>query len=88
MTDEERQTLYMCTVRDFTLANVEQIFSRAGALSDPNMNSIKLGILVMVGVNKKNYKPPVKDIKELYYRKFCGQGDSLDAPDEDDPALQ
>ena len=32
-------------------ANVEQYFSRAGALSDPNMDPDFLGKLVMVGVN-------------------------------------
>ena len=55
-------------------ANVEQVFSRAGRLADPNtdMTSQHLALFVMVGMNKNNYKPPLKDIKEMYYRKFRG----------------
>ena len=48
-------------------ANVEQVFSRAGRISDPNMDPAYLGTLVMVGMNKKNYSPPLNAIKELYY---------------------
>jgi hypothetical protein len=40
--------------------NVEQVFSRAGNLSDPNMDPEYLDHLVMVGVNKKSYKPSVR----------------------------
>lgn len=36
-------------------ANVEQYFSRAGNLSDPNMSPEYLGVLVMVGCNKKRF---------------------------------
>jgi hypothetical protein len=32
-----------------------------------------LGTLVMVGMNKKNYSPPINAIKELYYSKFRGK---------------
>ena len=55
-------------------ANVEQVFSRAKRLADPNthMTSQHLALFVMVGMNKNNYKPPLKDIKELCYRKFRG----------------
>ena len=28
------------------------------------------GILVMVSINKKNFKPSLKDVKERYYQKF------------------
>ena len=45
-------------------ANVEQYFSRAGNLSDPNMDPVYLGVLVMVGANKSSFKPTVKDIME------------------------
>ena len=34
------------------------------------MNPHNLGILVMVGMNRKNYKPKVKEVKERYYSKF------------------
>ena len=50
-------------------ANVEQYFSRAGAISDPNMDPEYLGKLVTVGVNKSRFKPSVRQIKELYYAK-------------------
>ena len=43
-----------------------QVFSRAGAISHPNMSPRKLGILVMVGINKKNFKPSLKEVKERY----------------------
>ena len=36
------------------------------------MTSQHLALFFMVGMNKNNYKPPLKDIKELYYRKFRG----------------
>ena len=45
-----------------------------GLLSDPNMDPVYLGILVMVGANQKKFKPSVKAIKELYYQKFRGKG--------------
>jgi len=46
---------------------VSQVFSRAGRMSEPNMDPAYLGTLVMVGMNKKNYSPPLNAIKELYY---------------------
>ena len=55
-------------------ANVEQYFSRAGLLSDPNMDPAYLGVLVMVGANKKKFKPMVAAIMERYYAKYRGKG--------------
>jgi hypothetical protein len=56
-------------------ANVEQVFSRAGNLSDPNMDPEYLDHLVMVGVNKKSYKPSTAaNVKDKYYELFRGQG--------------
>ena len=55
-------------------ANVEQVFSRAEKLSDPNMSPANLALLVMVGMNKKNFKPSLKEVKELYYNKFRHRG--------------
>jgi hypothetical protein len=34
-------------------ANVEQLFSRSGHLSDPNMDPDYLAILTSIGINKK-----------------------------------
>ena len=65
-------------------ANVEQVFSRAGRISDPNMNPAYLGTLVMVGMNKKNYSPPLNAIKELYYSKFRGKGHKMEEPESGD----
>ena len=60
-------------------ANVEQYFSRAGNISDPNMDPHYLSMLVMVSANKKRFAPSVQAIKERYYKKFRGKsGESLD----------
>ena len=48
-----------------------------GLLSDPNMDPEYLAMLVMVGVNKKKFKPPVASIKERYYAMFRGKGGEL-----------
>ena len=45
-----------------------------GLLSDPNIDPVYLGILVMVGANKKKFKPSVKVVKERYYQNFRGKG--------------
>ena len=65
-------------------ANVEQVFSRAGRISNPNMTPAYLGTLVMVGMNKKNYSPPLNAIKELYYSKFRGKGHKMEEPESGD----
>ena len=61
---------------------MEQAFSRAGQLADPNLDPNYLGMMVMVGMNKKNFKPPLKCMKERYYLKFrSGDGDDLSLDD-------
>ena len=57
-------------------ANVEQVFSRAGLLSDPNINADYLARLVTVSVNKKAFRPSLKAIKAKYYELFRGPGKS------------
>ena len=42
--------------------------------SDPNMDPAYLGVLVMVGTNKKKFKPTVTAIMERYYAKYRGKG--------------
>ena len=54
-------------------ANVERLFSRAGLLSDPNMDPHYLAILTAIGVNKKAYKPTWQEIKAKYYAMFRGK---------------
>ena len=44
-------------------ANVEQIFSRAGLLSDPNIDQDYLVTLVMISCNKKAFQPTTTAIK-------------------------
>ena len=49
-----------------------------GLLSDPNIDPEFLGMLVMVGVNRKKFKPLLKAIKELYFKKFRGHKEERD----------
>jgi hypothetical protein len=42
--------------------NVQQVFSRAGQLSEVNLDPDTLTDMVSIMVNKLEYKPSVKDI--------------------------
>ncbi len=55
-------------------ANCENVFSRAGHMSDPNLDPSYLGILTTVGVNKASYKPPVSEIRRKYFELCAGKG--------------
>ena len=55
-------------------ANVEQIFSRAGLLTDPNIDQDFLATLVMISCNKKAFRPTVAAIKAKYYELYRGKG--------------
>jgi hypothetical protein len=55
-------------------ANVEQIFSRAGGLTDPNIDQDYLATLVVVGCNKSAFKPSCDAIKAKYFQLFRGKG--------------
>ena len=61
---------------------MEQIFSRAGLLSDPNLLPAHLMTLVKIGYNKKACCPSLKAIKEMYYAMFRGKGEASDDVDE------
>ena len=63
-------------------ANVEMVFSRAGNLSDPNMDPEFLAHLVMVLINKKSYKPLIDAIKDKYFELFRGKGGEGQEADE------
>ena len=56
--------------------NSEQLFSRAGGLSDDNgkMDPARLAVWTSIGVNYSTYKPTDKQILERYLLKFgkCG----------------
>ena len=65
-------------------ANVEQVFSRAGLLSDPNIDPEFLSQMVMLSVNKKWFNPLMNAIKDKYYEMFHGKGivNDIDISDE------
>ena len=68
-------------------ANVEQVFSRAGGLTNPNMDPNFLAALVMAAVNKKAHCPLVAEIKDKYYELYRGKGGtSSSSQREDDDA--
>ena len=51
-------------------ANVEKVFSRAGLHPDPNLLQAHQLTLIMVGFNKKTFKPQLDAIKDKYYEMF------------------
>jgi hypothetical protein len=51
-------------------ANVEQVFSRAGLLADPNLLPSHLSTIVMVGFNKNAFKPQITVITKLPYTEI------------------
>lgn len=59
-------------------AFVEQIFSRAGLLSDPNLDPAHLVTLVKVGFNKAACNPPIAAIMDKYYEMFRGHSKAKD----------
>ena len=62
-------------------ANVEQVFSRAGQLTETGLDPGFLGNMVMGHVNKKAFTPSLKDIKAKYYGMFRGKGDEMELDD-------
>ena len=56
-------------------ANVDQVFSRAGQLSEVNLHPDSLAGMVSIMVNKHAYKPSLNDImdKSQYYEMFPGK---------------
>ena len=54
-------------------ANVEQVFSRTGQLSEVNSDPDGLAVMVSIMINKHTYKPSVKDIMDKYYEMFRGK---------------
>jgi hypothetical protein len=49
---------------------VEQVFSRAGQLSEVNSDPDGLTVMVSIMINKNTYNPSVKDIMDKYYEMF------------------
>ncbi len=65
---------------------MEQVFSRAGQLSEVNLDPDALADMVSIMVNKLAYKPSVKDIIHKYYEMFRGKNsankkDFFNSPD-------
>ncbi len=73
-------------------ANVEQVFSREGQLSEVNIDPDTLADMFSIMVNKLAYKPSVKDIMDKYYSKssnLCIQDPKLSLNnDQLDPRSQ
>lgn len=70
-------------------ANVENTFSTAGGLSDPNINRDFLSKLVRISGRKTRFKPAWKRILERYRKKFgkideLYLSDSENGSDDDD----
>jgi hypothetical protein len=70
---------------------VEQVFSRAGQLSEVNLDPDTLTDMVSIMVNTLAYKPSVKDIMDKYYEIFRGKSsnkkdffNSPDSPEDSD----
>ena len=55
-------------------ANVEQVFSTAGLLSNVLLDPGFLADLVMISRNKKVYKPEVKKLLSKYFQKYSKAG--------------
>ena len=55
---------------------MEQVFSRAGQLSEVNLDPDALADMVFIMVNKHAYKPSLKDIMDKYYEMFRGKNQS------------
>ena len=55
-------------------ANVEQVFSTAGLLSNALLDPGFLADLVMISRNKKVYKPEVKKLLSKYFQKYSKAG--------------
>ncbi len=53
--------------------NVEHVFSRAGQLSEVNLDPDALAGMVFIMVIKLAYKPSVKDIMDKYNEMFRGK---------------
>ena len=71
----------VCAVNGGHEANVETLFSRAGYLTDPNMDPAFMATLVRVGFNENGFKPSLEAIKERYYEKYRGRAEEDAAPD-------
>jgi hypothetical protein len=53
--------------------NMEQVFSRAGQLSEVNLDPDALVDMVSIMVNKHAYKPSLQDVMDKYYELFRGK---------------
>ena len=72
---------------------MDQVFSRAGQLSEVNLDPDTLTDMVSIMVNKLAYKPSVKDIMDKYYEMFCDKNSSnkkdfFNSPDSTDHSDQ
>ncbi len=87
LTDSRISPRFRETVCHLTVeANVEQVFSRVGQLSEVNLDPDSLTDMVSIMVNKLVYKSSVKDVMDKYYEMFRGKNsvnkkDFFNSPD-------
>ena len=69
--------------------NSEQLFSRAGGLSDDNgkMDPARLAVWTSIGINYSTFKPTVKQILERYMLKFSKGATVIAQMHQDDLGL-
>ncbi len=73
-TQDYFQWLYVGTVSHLaTEANVEQVFSRAGQLSEVNLDPDALADMVLIMVNKYAYTPSLQVVMDKFYEMFRGK---------------
>jgi hypothetical protein len=65
-------------------ANVEQIFSLAGKLADPNLKVENLGILTRIHFNKKAFTPKPDDILAAYLALYAAEEEEANETDADE----
>ena len=54
-------------------SNVEQVFSRAGQLSEVNLDPDALADMVSIMFNNHGYKTSLQDVMDKYYEMFRGK---------------
>ena len=64
-------------------AKSEQTFSRAGNISDPNMNPAYLAQLTAISINKRVFQPNVKSILGRYLNLYSKGGQDCGMEDSD-----
>ena len=73
--NREYYVYYAHQITSSTLFTNSVLFSTAGNLTDPHMDTHFLALLTSIMKNKSAYNPPVAKIQEKYYQLFRAKGD-------------